>query len=105
MFLNAIAENSPNKAAIIMAGSGETMSYRDLNKRTIQASNLFRNIGLAAGDCIAIYMENSFHFMEIALGAIRAGLYFVPIGRHLKSEEVNYLLDDSGAKVIIISSL
>jgi len=103
MYLDIIAERTPDKAALVMAGSGTTITYDELNRRTIQAANLFRHHGLNTGDSIAIYMENSIAFIEAALGAVRAGLYFVPIGKHLKSEEVTYLLADSAAKILIAS--
>src|SRR6185312_8291908 len=101
MFLDTYAKLTPDKKACIMAGTGEAVTYRELSRRTIQAANLYRSMGLLQGDRVVIYMENRIAFLEAALACIRAGLYFVPAGRHLKEQELLYILEDSGAKVLI----
>jgi len=59
------AVSHPDRPAFIMAASGEIVTYRDLDRRSCQAAQLFRALGLKAGDHIAIQMENNRHFMEI----------------------------------------
>ena len=48
----------PDKVAYVMAGSGETVTYRELNDRSNQLAQLFYAAGLRFGDHIAILMEN-----------------------------------------------
>lgn len=103
MFLKDVAKEYPNKTALVLAGAEHEVTYFELNDRTIKAANLFIALGLTEGECIAVYLENSYQYMEICLGAIRAGLYFVPIAKHLKNDEVNYVLEDSKAKILIAS--
>jgi acyl-CoA synthetase (AMP-forming)/AMP-acid ligase II len=87
-----------------MADGGETVSYAQLEARSNQGAQLFRRLGLAAGDAISIWMENSARYLEIAWAAHRAGLYFTPVSTHLKAEEAAYLLDDSRSRVLIVGS-
>ena len=97
------AETNPHKPAIIMAGSGRTVSYGELDARSNQGAHFFRSLGLKPGDCVALFMENSATFFEIAWAAQRSGLYFACISTKLTIGEVAYILQDSHAKVLIAS--
>ncbi len=97
------AVSHPDRPAFIMAASGEIVTYRDLDRRSCQAAQLFRALGLRAGDHIAIQMENNRHFMEIVWGAQRAGLIYTAISSHLKCEEASSIVDNCLARVLISS--
>ncbi|PLW83083.1 acyl-CoA synthetase [Kineobactrum sediminis] len=97
------AETYPHKPAIIMGGSGEVVTYSELDTRSNQAAQLFRSLGLQRGDHIAMMMQNCRQFLEICWGAQRAGLIFTPISTHLKRDETNYILQNCGAKLFIAS--
>jgi long-chain acyl-CoA synthetase len=94
------AQTAPDKPAVIMTGSGETLSYKALDDRSNQVAQLLRAQGLKSGDAIALFMENTPAFFEIAWGAQRAGLYFTCISTKLTAGEVAYILDDSGSKLL-----
>jgi long-chain acyl-CoA synthetase len=47
-----------------MAGSGETVTYRELDERSNQGAQLFRTLGLTTGDGIAIFLENHPRYYE-----------------------------------------
>jgi len=98
------AQTQGDKAAYIMAGSGEVVTYAQLDQRSNQGAHLFRSLGLSQGDVIAILMENNARFFEVAWAAQRAGLYFVCVSTKLTSAEVEYILKDCGAKVFITSA-
>ena len=95
------AQTYPHKPAIIMGASGEMVTYRQLDQRSNQGAQLFRSLGLQAGDHIAMMMENNARFLEISWAAQRAGIIFTPIATHLKREEVSYILGNCGAKLFI----
>ena len=57
------AKTQPDKPAFIMAGTGETVTYRELDERSNQGAQLFRKLGLKVGDGIAIFMENNVHYL------------------------------------------
>ena len=95
------AETYPHKPAIIMGGSGEMVTYRELDQRSNQGAQLFRALGLKAGDHIGMMMENNRQFLEIVWAAQRSGLIFTPISTHLKKAETAYILENCGAKLFI----
>lgn len=97
------AKTHPDRAAYIMAGSGETVTYKQLDERSNQGAHLFRSLGLKAGDVIAILMDNSPRYFEIAWAAQRSGLYYTCISSKLTAGEVDYIVGDCGAKALITS--
>ena len=97
------ARTQPDKIAYLMAGSGQGITYAELDARSNQGAQLFRSLGLKAGDHIAFLMENRLEFMEICWAAQRAGLYYTAISRYLTADEIGYIVGDCGAKLVITS--
>src|SRR3979411_2078275 len=97
------ARTKPEKIAYQMAGTGKAITYRELDELSNQCAQLFRSLGLKAGDHIAFLMENRLAFMEICWAAQRAGLYYTAISRYLTQDEIAYIVRDCGAKVFITS--
>jgi long-chain acyl-CoA synthetase len=96
---------APEKPAIIMAQSKTIVTFGELEQRSNQAAHLFRSLGLKRGDSIAIVLENHEAFLPICWGAYRAGLYFTAISYRLQEAEVQYIVNDCGASVLITSLL
>lgn len=103
MHIRDIAAEMPDKPAVIMAASGETITYGELDKRSNQIAQYFRHIGLNIGDHVAFLLENHSRFLEICWGAQRAGLYFTAISSRLSAEEAAYIINDCGARLYITS--
>ncbi|MEI6203848.1 MAG: AMP-binding protein, partial [Enhydrobacter sp.] len=97
------AQTNPEKPAYIMAGSGETVSYGQLDAQSNRIAQLFRSLGLKAGDHIAIFMENNARFFEFCWGAQRSGLVYTAISSRLTAAEVDYIVGDCGAKLFLTS--
>src|SRR5471030_1213186 len=97
------ARTEPDKIAYQMAGSGEAISYRELDEVSNQGAQLFRFLGLKEGDHVALLMENRLEFMEICWAAQRSGLYYTAISRYLTQDEIAYIVRDCGARVVITS--
>ena len=97
------ALTQPDKVAYQMAATSEAITYRELDERSNQGAHLFRELGLEAGDHIALLMENRLVFMEICWAAQRSGLYYTPISRYLTQGEIEYIVSDCGAKLVITS--
>ncbi|MBY0519522.1 MAG: AMP-binding protein, partial [Sphingomonas sp.] len=98
------AGTNPDKPALIVAETGETISYAALDARSNRAAQLFRAHGLATGDTIALFLDNIPEFYDLAWGAQRAGLFYVCIPSKLTAPEVEYIVRDSGARLIVASA-
>ena len=101
MYPGALAKTIPEKPAYIMASSGETVTYGELDANSNRAAQLFWSLGLRPGDHIAFCLENHPRFFEICWAAQRSGLYFTAISSRLTRSEAEYIVDDSGAQVFI----
>ncbi|MCB1616917.1 MAG: acyl-CoA synthetase [Pseudomonadales bacterium] len=97
------AEARPEQPAIIMAGSGEQISYGEFASRIRRGSRLLRELGVKRGDSIALLMENHPRFFEICWAAQSAGIYYTPVSYYLQPDEIDYIVNNCGAKVFIVS--
>jgi acyl-CoA synthetase (AMP-forming)/AMP-acid ligase II len=86
-----------------MAESGEVVTYAQLEERSNRCARLFRQLGLQRGDHVALCLENHPRYLEICWAAQRAGLYYTAISSRLTPPEVEYIVDDCGAKVLLTS--
>lgn len=86
-----------------MASTGMTVTHGELEASSNQVAHLFRELGLKCGDSVALCLENHPAFFKICWGAYRAGLYFTAISYRLQAEEVEYIVNDCGAGVLITS--
>ena len=92
------------KVAYQMAASGEQVTYQALNDKSNQAAQLFRRQGLQAGDGIAILLDNDVSYLQICWAAQRSGLYFTPLSTLFQAAEIEYILDNSDARLLVTSS-
>lgn len=98
-----VARHAPDRPAVIMASSGETITYAELDARANRLSRLFRDRGLLPGATVAIVLPNEARFLEVVWAAQRAGLYYTAVGSQLTASEAAYIIDDSGAELVISS--
>jgi long-chain acyl-CoA synthetase len=98
------AARHPAKPAIVMAGSGETVGYGELEDRSNRFARLLRANGLAAGDRIALLVENHPRFYELCVGAHRAGLVYTAISTRLTAAEARYIVEDCGARAMVATA-
>ena len=88
-----------------MAGSGETMTYRELDEAANRFARLLRERGLQDGDAFAVLLENRIEYFTLIWGSQRAGTMLVPISTRLTAPEIAYMLQDSEAKFLVTSPL
>ena len=90
--------------AVVMTGSGITVTYAELDARSKRLAQLFRAAGLQPGDHMAVLLENHPRYFEVYWAAQRAGLYCTPINWHLTADEAGYIVEDCGARAVITSA-
>ncbi len=94
----------PNQPAVIMAQSGATVTYAELERRSNRLAHFLRAQGLGRLDHYAIFMENHARYVECCGAGERSGLYYTCINSYLTSDELAYILDNSEAKILITSA-
>ena len=98
------AARTPDKPAIVMAGSGTVVTYGELETRSNRFARLLRASGLQAGDHVALLVENHPRFYELCVGAHRAGLVYTAISTRLTVGEARYIVEDCGARAIVATA-
>ncbi|RKT87668.1 fatty-acyl-CoA synthase [Saccharopolyspora antimicrobica] len=104
MYPGIHAATHPDRPALIMAGSGRGLTYRELDERSLRLANLLRSAGLGKGDVIALLSDNSPQAFEIYWAALRSGMYLCAVNSHLQPAEVAYIVNDSGASALLVSA-
>jgi fatty-acyl-CoA synthase len=98
------ASKTPDKPAIVVAETGRTVTYRELDGRSLRLARVLREAGLRRGDHIAFLSDNSPEVFEVYWAALRSGLYVTGINHHLAADEAAYIADDCGASAIVVSA-
>ena len=101
MYAAEHARAKPDEPAVIMATSGQVVTFGEYEARCNRLAHLLRDSGLRRGDHVAFFMENTPRLLECEGAAERTGLYFTCINSYLAAEEVAYIVDDCLAKVVI----
>ena len=97
------AQADPGRVAITMAGTGEQVTFGELDAISNRLARTFRSLGLEAGGHVATCMENRVEVLEVAWGAHYAGLHYTFISTRLTPDEAAFIIGDSGSKVVVLT--
>ena len=97
-----IARTAPGRKAIVF--EGQDISYAALDTCACALAHSLRANGVRRGDRVALYLPNIPAFMLAYLAGEKLGAIVVSVNSIFKSEEVKYLLNDSGAKVVFTTA-
>jgi len=100
--LDVHAKKCPTKLAV-KDWCGKAWTYSELNARTNKLANGLLNMGLRKGDRVAVMLYNCAEFVEIYCAFAKAGLVVTPVSWRYVEKEIEYVVDDSDAKAMIIS--
>ncbi len=101
-FLETSARRYPDHPAIIYYG--RRITYSELWSECVRLAGALAGMGVTKGDRVALYLQNSPHFIIGFLGAMRAGAVVVPMNPMLVSQEFSYVLSDSGARTVVTTT-
>lgn len=94
------ARRTPHREALHFAD--RTWTYRELDDAVTRAAGFLAELGVGAGDRVATYGRNSDAYLLAFLGCSRLGAVHVPINYALTGEELGYLVEQSGSRLLLI---
>ena len=103
MPLPSAVESHPDKVSHRMATSGEAVTFRELDERSIRLSRALADAGVGRRDVVAVLLENHVRYPEVYWGVIRLGALLTAVNRYSTADEVAHIVNDSGAKALITS--
>lgn len=92
----------PERSALLF--ENETFSYARLNAESNRAANGFGGLGIGRGDRVAIWLPNTAAFVIAYLGVHKLGAIAVTINTALTADEIQFILDDCGAHLLITTA-
>src|SRR5438270_2705289 len=104
MFARQFAVSQPDRPAIIMASTGQTVTFAEYEAAANRVAQFFRDQGLKRLDHVAFFMENNPRLLECEGGAERTGLYYTCVNSYLSPAEAAYIVNDSQARVVVSSA-
>src|SRR6478735_7633778 len=104
MYPGTWAARTPDKPALVMAGSGRTLTYAELDDRSLRLAHVLQDAGLAVGDVVALLSDNRPEAYEVYWAALRSGLYITAVNHNLSAEEASYIIRDCGAGALVVSA-
>ncbi len=93
------AKCRPHEIAVVY--EGESLTYSELNKRANQLAHHLRKRGCCSETLVGIYLERSLEMIISILGVLKAGGAYVPLDTSWPQERVDFLLHDTGMKLVI----
>lgn len=102
-FLDSFSENVrkyPNKVALeFLDPPLQRLTYAELDEQVNRTAGYLHSLGLQAGDRAALQLSKSIEFILLHLAAIRLGGIVLPLNLAYPPDELQYFLEDSGAKL------
>jgi amino acid adenylation domain-containing protein len=93
------AGRSPNETAVIF--EGESLNYRELQEKSNQIARYLQKRGIGPEVLVGVGLHRSLHMIAGLIGVNKAGGAYVPLDVHFPQERLQYLVEDSGPKVIL----
>ena len=88
---------------IAVAYKNEKLTYKQLNEKANSLANYLIQQGVKKGDTIPILLERNIDLIISMLAVIKAGAIYVPVFTGFPKDRVNYIIEDSKAKIVITS--
>jgi acyl-CoA synthetase (AMP-forming)/AMP-acid ligase II len=96
------AQEIPDKPAIIF--NNKITTFKTLNERAARVGAAMASLGLKPKDRVAVILRNRTEYLEIIHGLVKAGMTLVPVNWRLAPEEMRYVIDNSDASAVMVSS-
>jgi len=104
MYPGTYAKLTPDKPAVVHAGTGASISYGELDENSVRLARYLHEVGLRPGDDVALLADNDPRCFEVYWAAQRSGLYITTVNRYLAPDEAAYIVNDCGARALVVAA-
>ncbi len=99
MFSTGINKTKKQTALIFQ---NKTLAYEELDERSNQLAHILRRKGIEPNTIVGVFVERSMEMMIGIFAILKAGGAYLPIASNYPKERIDYILSDSGAKLILV---
>jgi long-chain acyl-CoA synthetase len=93
------------KGKVALLVDNEKITYGDILDKVDRLAAFFTQKGIKEGDRVALFLRNSPEFIYTIFAVSKIGAIAVPVNTFLKEDELDYILKDSGAKMLVTSHI
>lgn len=104
MYPPTIARTRPDAPAYVMAESGQTLTYGDLDARSNALAHLLREHGVGQGATLVLLLPNDLSWPVAVAAGMRSGLLVTPVNWHLGAEELSPILLEAAPDAVLTST-
>jgi amino acid adenylation domain-containing protein/non-ribosomal peptide synthase protein (TIGR01720 family) len=97
--IEAQARQKPD--AVALTFQGQTMTYRELDRRANRLANHLRGLGVSLEDRVALCLDRSLQMIVGMLGVLKAGAAYIPLDATHPAERLAYIIKDAEARVVL----
>lgn len=101
MYAAHIAAEHADRTALVMGGTGASLTFREFEDAANRFAQLVRAHGLERGDRVAFFMQNSLELIAVQGGAERTGLYYTLLNSQFTAAEAEYTINDCDARLVV----
>ncbi|MEA1954579.1 MAG: long-chain-fatty-acid--CoA ligase [Campylobacterota bacterium] len=99
------AQGKKRKSKVALLVDNQKITYGQILKSADSVAGFLAEKGIKKGDKVALFLRNSPEFIYTIFAVSKLGAIVVPINTFLKEEELSYILEDSGSKILVASSI
>jgi fatty-acyl-CoA synthase len=99
--LSKRAELTPDRVALREVATGQSYTFAQLNARVNRACHFLQRLGVQKGDVVSLLAHNSVVTIDLLYAATKIGAIFAPLNWRLVADELAYIVQDCGSKVLI----
>ena len=100
-FIEACVKKHPGKIAV--AFNEQNLTYNDLSKKSNKLAKLLINSGVKPGDIVALALDRSHQMIISLLAILKCGAAYLPLDPEYPKDRVDFMLEDSSAKLLLTS--
>ena len=102
-FLTRRARRDPGLEALVEPSSGRRFSFEELNARSNRVANAMSDLGVSKGERVGLLLMNGVEFVESFFAVGKIGAVNVPLNWRLVPDELEFILSDSGVRILVYS--
>src|SRR5699024_9070880 len=98
------AKSNPDQVAVVYPEHNFRVTYHEFNKLVDEAAKAFISIGVKKSDHVAMWSDNKFEWLVTQFDTARIGAVLVTVNTNYQTSELEYLLQQSDTKVLVMDS-
>ena len=101
LFDQLFGRHAGKETPFLKMQGGEVISHADFLAMAARFANVFQQLGLIAGDRLALQVEKSPQALAVYAAAVQSGIVFLPLNTGYTAKELAYFVENSGARLLI----